>query len=74
MARLDLHIDVPDADMPRLYEAMRVVFGIPGASEAEVVEAIRLYGVANLIGAVQSYEKKKAQAQADAFTSNFGAS
>ncbi len=65
MAVLDLRITVSDADMPRLLEAARAVFG-EKATEAEVTEAIRQHGIQLMRQMVRNYERKIAIAKAEA--------
>lgn len=66
MATLDLRVTVADADMPRLIEAARAVFGNDKLSEAEIVEGIRQHGISLIKTMIANYEKRVAIAQAEA--------
>lgn len=64
MTKLDLSVEIADADVARLMTAARAVFG-DSKTDAEIIEHLRQHGIGLMRQLVRDYERRVAIAQAE---------
>lgn len=65
MAIINLSVSVNDSDLPRLFTALRATWGAD-LTEEQLTEGLRQHGITLMKTTIKTYEKKLAQATADA--------